>query len=164
MRTKTEHIIYYNSKWEQTPITEHIIYYNSKLQYLYYVIQPFYSIIVNQRWGRKFVNGWGRSYAVTRKKKKEKKNNIIATVPQLEREWVTDCCLKPHQHFFPAISWREQVNFQWDDDEVRFVLEQHAYLALYIASSLRQQSVDRHVATPGHIILISNQSVFALSL
>jgi hypothetical protein len=22
-----------------------------------------------------------------------------------------------------AISWREQVNFQWDDDEVRFVLE-----------------------------------------
>jgi hypothetical protein len=24
-----------------------------------------------------------------------------------------------------AISWREQVNFQWDDDEVRFVLDQH---------------------------------------
>jgi hypothetical protein len=26
-----------------------------------------------------------------------------------------------------AISWRE-VNFQWDDDEVRFVLEEHAEL------------------------------------
>ena len=25
-----------------------------------------------------------------------------------------------------AISWREQVNFEWDDDEVRFVLDQHA--------------------------------------
>ena len=25
-----------------------------------------------------------------------------------------------------AISWREQVNFQWDDDGVRFVLDQHA--------------------------------------
>jgi hypothetical protein len=25
-----------------------------------------------------------------------------------------------------AISWREQVNFQWNDDEVRFVLNQHA--------------------------------------
>ena len=25
---------------------------------------------------------------------------------------------------FSAISWREQVNFQWDDDEVRFVLDQ----------------------------------------
>ena len=24
-----------------------------------------------------------------------------------------------------AISWREQVNFQWDDDEVLFVLDQH---------------------------------------
>ena len=26
---------------------------------------------------------------------------------------------------FSAISWREQVNFQLDDYEVRFVLEQH---------------------------------------
>ena len=25
-----------------------------------------------------------------------------------------------------AISWRQQVDFQWDDDEVRFVLDQHA--------------------------------------
>ena len=27
---------------------------------------------------------------------------------------------------FEAISWKEQVNFQWDDDEVHFVLDQHA--------------------------------------
>jgi hypothetical protein len=29
---------------------------------------------------------------------------------------------------FPAISRQEQVNFQWDDDDddVRFVLDQHA--------------------------------------
>jgi len=27
---------------------------------------------------------------------------------------------------FSAISWREEVNFQWDDDEVRLDLEQHA--------------------------------------
>ena len=25
-----------------------------------------------------------------------------------------------------AISWREQVNFQWGDDDIRFVLNQHA--------------------------------------
>jgi hypothetical protein len=25
-----------------------------------------------------------------------------------------------------SISWREQVNFQLDDDDVRFVLDQHA--------------------------------------
>jgi hypothetical protein len=37
-------------------------------------------------------------------------------------EWVSDCCLTP------LISWREQINFQWydyDDDEVHFVLDQH---------------------------------------
>jgi hypothetical protein len=44
-----------------------------------------------------------------------------------------------------------QVNFQWDDDEVRFVLDQHAELDLYSASSLKQQSTDRHVAPLGHI-------------
>jgi hypothetical protein len=27
---------------------------------------------------------------------------------------------------FSAISWREQINIQWDDDQVRFVLDQHA--------------------------------------
>jgi hypothetical protein len=42
-------------------------------------------------------------------------------------EWVSDCCLTIIQHF-SAISWREQVNFQWDDNEVRFVLAQHAEL------------------------------------
>jgi hypothetical protein len=26
----------------------------------------------------------------------------------------------------PTISWREQVSFQWGDDDVRFVLDQHA--------------------------------------
>ena len=46
---------------------------------------------------------------------------------------------------FSAISWREQVNFQWDDDEVHFVLDQYADLDFYSASSLKQQSADRHV-------------------
>ena len=48
------------------------------------------------------------------------------------------------------------VNFQRDDDEVRFVLDQHA-------NSLKQHSADRHVAQLGNIILIPSQSVFALS-
>jgi hypothetical protein len=47
-------------------------------------------------------------------------------------EWVSDCC-------FSAISWRAQVNFEWDDSEVRFVLDQHAELDFYSASSLKQQ-------------------------
>jgi hypothetical protein len=34
-------------------------------------------------------------------------------------EWVSDCCLTPKKQFF-TISYREQINFQWDD-EIRFV-------------------------------------------
>jgi hypothetical protein len=49
------------------------------------------------------------------------------------------------------------ARFQWDDVEVPFVLEQHAELDYYSASSLKQQSVGRH------IILIMSQPVFALS-
>jgi hypothetical protein len=41
---------------------------------------------------------------------------------------------------------------QWDDDEVRFVLDQHAELDCYSASSLKQQSAVRHVAPLGHIV------------
>jgi hypothetical protein len=62
-----------------------------------------------------------------------------------------------------AISWREQVNFQWDDDEVRLILDQHAELDCYSASSLKQQSAGRHVAPLEHIILISSKPVFAIS-
>jgi hypothetical protein len=40
--------------------------------------------------------------------------------------------------------------FSIDDDEVRFVLDEHAKLNLYYrASSLKQHSVDRHVALLG---------------
>ena len=41
-------------------------------------------------------------------------------------EWISGCCLTPTQQFFSYIIWWEQINFQWDDDEVRFLLEQHA--------------------------------------
>ena len=64
---------------------------------------------------------------------------------------------------FSAISWREQVNFQSDDDEGLFVLDQDAELDFFSASSLKQQSAGRHVALLGHIILIQSQPVFALS-
>jgi hypothetical protein len=39
---------------------------------------------------------------------------------------------------FSATSWREQVNFQCDDDDVRFVLDQYALLDFYNARSLKQ--------------------------
>jgi hypothetical protein len=73
---------------------------------------------------------------------------------------VSDCCLT-HLSNFSAISWREQDKFQWDDDEVRFVLDQHAELDFHSASSLKQQSVGRHFAPLWQIILIPSQPVFA---
>ena len=72
-------------------------------------------------------------------------------------EWF---CLTPIQQFFSYIMG-EQVNFQWDDDEVRFVLDQHA--DFYSASSLKLQFADRHVAPLVHINLIPSQPVFVLS-
>ena len=60
-------------------------------------------------------------------------------------------CLTPIQQFFSIFSaiWRrEQVNFQWDDDEVHLLLDQHTGLDFYSASLLKQQSASRHVYRP----------------
>jgi len=48
---------------------------------------------------------------------------------------------------------REQVNFQCDDDEIRFVLDEHVEVDFYSVSSLKQQSAGRHVAPLVHIVL-----------
>ena len=48
-------------------------------------------------------------------------------------------------------------------DDVRILLDKHADLDLYSASSLQQQSVGRHVAQLGHIILILRQPGFSLN-
>ena len=47
---------------------------------------------------------------------------------------------------FSAISWREQVTFWWDDDDVHFVLDQHGELDFYSVKSMKQQSMCRHVS------------------
>jgi hypothetical protein len=51
------------------------------------------------------------------------------------------------KNHFSAISWLvgEQVNFEWNDDEVRFVLDKLAKLDFYSAISLKQQSAVRHI-------------------
>jgi hypothetical protein len=49
------------------------------------------------------------------------------------------------------------------DDEIHFVLDQHAELDFYSASSLKKQSAGRHIGPLGHIILIPSQPVFAFS-
>jgi hypothetical protein len=56
-----------------------------------------------------------------------------------------------------------QVNFQWDDDEFRFVLDQHAELDIYIAAHWNNSPrVDMSLHSDT-IILIPSQPVCALS-
>ena len=55
----------------------------------------------------------------------------IKMMSTLMSERVSDIFLAQTQQF-PAISWREQVNFQRDDDEARFVLDQHALLDILV--------------------------------
>ena len=51
----------------------------------------------------------------------------------------------------------------WQDDDVCFVLDQHAKLDFYSASSVKQQSMGRHVDPFGHINPIPSQQVFDLT-
>ena len=77
---------------------------------------------------------------------------------------MSDSCLTQIQQFFSYIMARTSYfsKLQWDCDEVRFVLDQHAELDFYRANSLKQQSADGYVAPLGHIILIQTQPVSAL--
>ena len=49
------------------------------------------------------------------------------------------------------------------DDDVRFVLTQHAELDIDSANSLKQQCAGRHVAPLGHINRIPTHPVFPLT-
>ena len=58
-----------------------------------------------------------------------------------------------------------KLNFQWDVDKVRFVLDAYVKLDFYIARSLKQQSADRHVVPLDALSwfrLRANQSLFFL--
>jgi hypothetical protein len=63
----------------------------------------------------------------------------------IHANWGCDCCLLPSDTFFSFLA----VTFWWDADEVCFVLDQHPQLDFNSASSLKQQSIGRHVAPLG---------------
>ena len=72
---------------------------------------------------------------------------------------MSDYCLTLTQQFSSYIMAKTSY-----DDEVRFVLDQHALLLDFnSASTPKWQSADIHVAPLGHIILIPNRPVFALT-
>ena len=94
---------------------------------------------------------------------------IIATGPCIANQLRDVSTICRRSWYIAAHVWKiydfkiEVVPFIIDDDEVCFVLDQHAELDFYSASSLKQQSAGRHVAPLGHIILIPSQPVVALS-
>ena len=61
-------------------------------------------------------------------------------------QWMSDCCLT-----LSVVMVRTSY-IRWDDD-VRFILDQHAYMSI-VLGWLRQQSAGRHVPPVGHGILI----------
>ena len=58
----------------------------------------------------------------------------------------------------------ETAIFQLYHDDVRFIQDQHTYVGFVSASSLKQQSTDRHIAPRGHIILNPSQQIFVFLL
>ena len=64
------------------------------------------------------------------------------------------------------VSWWEQVALRWDDDRMSTLYYTNKISLIfdfYSASSMKQQSMGRHVAPLGHIIWIQGQQVFALT-
>ena len=75
---------------------------------------------------------------------------------------VNNCCLAPTQHFCSAISWREHVSFQSDDDEVRFVLDQHAELDFYSTRWNNSLQVDMSIHSDTLFWFLANQPLLFL--
>ena len=83
-----------------------------------------------------------------------------------KKEWVNEWLLfNANLRNLSLYHGENKLYFQWDDEEVRFVLDQHSELDIHSASSLKQQSADRNVVPLGQIILIpSKTSLSSLSL
>jgi hypothetical protein len=76
----------------------------------------------------------------------------------------SDYCLVQMQQFLSYMYIMARTSYiQWNDDDVCFVLNQHAELDFYSASPLKQLSTGNHVVLLGRIILIPSQPVFALT-
>ena len=85
-------------------------------------------------------------------------NKMTKLQHTIQSKWAIDCSFMPNEQCVSYIEVR--ISYIWWDD-VRFVLEQHTLLDVYSATALQHQSLGRHVAPLGHIILIPSQPVCA---
>jgi hypothetical protein len=68
-------------------------------------------------------------------------NTPVSSTKKTDRHDITEIVLKValntiYQPSQPTMSWREQINFQWHDDEVRFVLDQVALNTITLTLTL----------------------------
>jgi hypothetical protein len=83
----------------------------------------------------------------------------VLTTSDAYYNWnIVECGIK-HHNPYPSF-FVDNLYFYF----IIIFLDQHAELDFYSARSLKQQSMGRHVAPLGHIILIPSQPVFALSI
>jgi hypothetical protein len=75
------------------------------------------------------------------------------TANHIVREWLL---FNANSTIFSAVSWGEQINFQWHDDEVRIVLDQHDWLDFIVLAHWNNSQLGSTIQIPG-------QPVFALS-
>jgi hypothetical protein len=75
------------------------------------------------------------------------------TTNHIVREWLL---FNANSTIFSAVSWGEQINFQWHDDEVRIVLDQHDWLDFIVLAHWNNSPLGSTIQIPG-------QPVFALS-
>ena len=73
--------------------------------------------------------------------------DFILMVETIYIDWVDVVLLLYFYEEIMSSEWVCGCNFRWNDDEVRFVLDQHAELDFYSASSLKQQSMLLHSDT-----------------
>ncbi len=83
-----------------------------------------------------FTYGKGKTF-VQNKIFNESINHPVQPGTLIVSEWLL---LNAKWAIFSAIPWREQVTFQRDEDDVCFLLDQHAHFDYYSADSLQQQS------------------------
>jgi hypothetical protein len=75
--------------------------------------------------------------------------------------WVSECCLTLKTKLYSSYIMTRTRYFRWEDnDDIHFVLEQHAYLECYNVTSLKQQSMSVHVGTLYQMSSISSDIVF----
>jgi hypothetical protein len=57
---------------------------------------------------------------------------------EMMSEWVSDYCFTPNEQFIRYIMTRTSY-IRWDDDDIHFLLDHHAYLDFYSVCSQKQQ-------------------------